>query len=73
VLVGGGGVVFHVTVMSFDTKDGSAVVSIGFGRGGISRCFREATLKGAVSVHAHVSPDSVLHVDTPVPSLPHRP
>jgi hypothetical protein len=56
ILKGFGGVTFHVTVGGFDTADGSATVSIGFGPGKFLPCFRNTVINTAVTRHIHSNP-----------------
>lgn len=63
VLVGFGGVPFHITVKSFDIADGSATVSIGFGRGEFAPCFGDVIKNpGGIPLHLEA---------TPGPKIPH--
>jgi hypothetical protein len=55
VLTGFGGVVFHVAVTNFDLPDGSATVSIGFGRGRSRLCLGDR-LTDPAGGHPHVGP-----------------
>ena len=55
ILTGFGGVTFHITVKGFDTADGSATVSIGFGREVFAPCFRD-TLNNPTHPPVHVEP-----------------
>ena len=62
---------FHVSVLSFDIADGSATVSIGFGKGRFMPCgvFKNSDLDG---MRAHQSPGDVIkNPDTSPAKLPH--
>jgi hypothetical protein len=61
VLTGFGGVTFHVTVNSFDLADGSANVSIGFGRGRFAPHLSDTvTDPSGITFHTHVSFDPLI-------------
>ena len=52
VLPGFGGLVYHVTVNSFNIADGSAQVSVGGGRGKLAPCFRDTDRIPATRSHS---------------------
>ncbi|HMH02534.1 MAG TPA: hypothetical protein VK555_14040, partial [Terriglobales bacterium] len=59
VLVGFGGVTFHIRVKSFDIADGSATVSIGFGREKFVPCFGDVVRNpGGIPLYRDVSQDT---------------
>jgi hypothetical protein len=59
VLVGFGGVTFHIRVKSFDLADGSATVSIGFGREKFVPCFSDVVRNpGGIPLYRDVSHDT---------------